>query len=128
MGVDVIRTRYVAVILSGGLAAVGGVYLGLAEVGVFQANMTQGRGFIALAAMIFGKWTPVGAFLASLLFAGSDALGGRFQDAGASWISTLRRPGFPMPQEASMVWIDATATRLIPMFLGLERPRRSRGA
>ncbi len=58
----------------------------------------------------------------------SAALGGRFQDTGASWISTLRRPGFPMPQEASIIWIDATATRLIPMFLALERPRRSRGA
>jgi simple sugar transport system permease protein len=81
-GVSVYMVRYVNVISSGALAGLGGAYFTLQQIGNFLPNMTGGRGFIALAAMIFGKWTPVGAFLASLLFAGSDALGGRFQIYG----------------------------------------------
>jgi ABC-type uncharacterized transport system permease subunit len=81
-GINVYFVRYGNVILSGALAGLGGAYFTLQEIGNFLPNMTGGRGFIALAAMIFGHWTPIGAFLASLLFAGADALSGRLQIYG----------------------------------------------
>jgi general nucleoside transport system permease protein len=81
-GVNVKLVRYVNVLASGALGGLGGAYFSIQQLGQFSTNMTGGRGFIALAAMIFGKWTPLGAFGASLLFAGSDALGARLQYLG----------------------------------------------
>jgi general nucleoside transport system permease protein len=81
-GVNVYFVRYINVIASGALGGLGGAYFSLQQIGNFLPNITGGRGFIALAAMIFGKWTPVGAFGASLLFAGSDALSSRLQIYG----------------------------------------------
>lgn len=77
VGISVVRTRYLAVIGSGVLAAMGGAYLSIAFVGSFNQGMTAGRGFIALAAVIVGKWHPVGAFSAALLFGFSSALAQR---------------------------------------------------
>lgn len=74
LGLPVLRTRYLAVIASGALAAVGGVYLSTALLGSFNENMTAGRGFIALAAVIFGSWRPMGALAGALLFGLSSAL------------------------------------------------------
>lgn len=74
LGINVYRVRYVNVILGGMLAALGGAYFTLGSVGRFDKLMTGGRGFIALAAMIFGNWTPVGAFASSLIFGFADAL------------------------------------------------------
>ncbi|MHB1017614.1 MAG: ABC transporter permease [Coriobacteriia bacterium] len=74
VGVSVARGRWVAVLMSGALAGLAGANLTIEQVGSFTENMTNGRGFIALAANIFGRWTPVGSYLASLLFGFADAL------------------------------------------------------
>ena len=74
VGIDVIRLRYRNVIIGGLFAGLAGAYLTLESTGSFQNGMTTGRGFIALAAVIFGRWTPLGAFGAALLFSSSDAL------------------------------------------------------
>jgi general nucleoside transport system permease protein len=80
VGISVYRTRYAAVSTSGALAALGGAYLSLGFVHTFDQNITGGRGFIALAALIFGKWRPFGAFAAALLFGFSSALGDHLPD------------------------------------------------
>jgi ABC-type uncharacterized transport system permease subunit len=74
LGINVFMTRYVNVILGGLIAGLGGAYFTIGSVGRFDQDMTAGKGFIGLAAMIFGKWNPIGAFLSSLLFGFADSL------------------------------------------------------
>jgi ABC-type uncharacterized transport system permease subunit len=76
-GISPIRVRYYAVVASGALAALGGVFLSIGFVHSFGQNMTAGKGFIGLAAVIFGKWKPGGALAAALLFGFSSALAQR---------------------------------------------------
>jgi simple sugar transport system permease protein len=78
-GVSVILFRYTSVILSGCLAALGGTYLTLVHIRFFTEGISAGKGFIALAALIFGKWHPVWTFLACLLFGATEALQLRIQ-------------------------------------------------
>jgi ABC-type uncharacterized transport system permease subunit len=92
VGISVYGVRYAAVVTSGILAALGGAFLSIGFVGSFAENMTSGRGFIALAAVIFGKWRPGWAFAACLLFGFGFALAIPLQrEAGISenLISTL---------------------------------------
>lgn len=82
LGINVIRNRWTNVIISGMIAGLAGAWFTLETTGAFDDNMTAGKGFIALAAMIFGNWTPFGAAAGGLLFGFSEALGQRFQFLG----------------------------------------------
>lgn len=81
-GVSVSRVRYTAVIASGALAGLGGVALALTTLGSFTENMTAGRGYVALAAVIFGRWNPLGAAATTFFFALGDAVQIALQTAG----------------------------------------------
>jgi simple sugar transport system permease protein len=84
LGVQVFTIRYVNVLVSGMLAGLGGAWFSLETVGAFEDLMTGGKGFIALAAMIFGRWTPFGALSGALLFGFADALQIKLQIAGVA--------------------------------------------
>ena len=84
VGIDVYRIRYGAVITSGMLAAAGGAFLSIGSVVSFNENMTAGRAYIALAAVIFGNWRPFGAAAACLLFGFSSALAQRLPEYSGS--------------------------------------------
>jgi ABC-type uncharacterized transport system permease subunit len=73
-GISVGKIRYSGVLMSGALAAIGGAYLSIGQSSLFTRNMTSGRGFIALAALIFGKWRPVQTMLACVFFGFTEAL------------------------------------------------------
>jgi ABC-type uncharacterized transport system permease subunit len=86
VGISVYKIRYIAVISSGAIAAMGGAYLSIGFVHSFNENMTAGTGFIGLAALVFGKWRPFPTWAATLLFGFSSALADRLPDAyGNQW-------------------------------------------
>jgi len=110
VGISVYLVRYTAVMLSGILAALGGAFLSIGFTGTFEKNMTAGRGFIALAAVIFGKWRPGWAFAATLLFGFGFALAGPLQreaDISANLISTV-------PYVLTLVAVAGVIGRSIP--------------
>lgn len=82
VGINVYFVRYTNVIIGGAIAGLAGAYLTLEAVGSFERAMTNGRGFVALAVMIFGKWTPLGSWGAALLFGLTTALQTQLQFAG----------------------------------------------
>jgi simple sugar transport system permease protein len=90
-GVNVRAVRYACVIASGVLSGLAGAFLSLGIAGIFNSNMTAGAGFIALAAVVFGKYIPMGAAGACLIFGLGEALSGRLQDSGIdpNLLSTL---------------------------------------
>ena len=79
VGVDVGRLRYRNVTIAGGFAGLAGAFLSLESVGSFERSMTNGRGFVALAVMIFGRWTPLGAWAGALLFGLANAMQNQLQ-------------------------------------------------
>lgn len=84
MGIDPNRVRYVCTVLSGMAGGAGGASLSLGQLHFFVDDMTGGRGFMALAALIFGRWDPVGGLVACLLFGAADALQFRIQATGVN--------------------------------------------
>jgi general nucleoside transport system permease protein len=111
VGINVYAIRYGCVVLSGILAALGGVYLSDGSGGgTFVNNITDGRGFIALAAMIFGNWRPFGAFGAALLFGFSSAVALRLQVYSAS-ASTLFNV---LPYVLTLIAVGGVIGRTVP--------------
>lgn len=113
VGISVYATRYGAVVLSGALAGIGGVYLSNGITHSFSENMTAGRGFIALAAVIFGRWRPGGAFVACLLFGFTEALALRLPGAygsDAAWTTLFRA----LPYVVTLVVVCGVVGRSIP--------------
>jgi general nucleoside transport system permease protein len=110
VGISVYRTRYAAVTLSGMLAALGGAYLSIGFVHTFGENMTAGRGFIALAALIFGNWRPFGLFGAALLFGFSSALAQRLPEYSSSAATLFQT----LPYVLTLIAVAGVIGRSIP--------------
>jgi simple sugar transport system permease protein len=110
VGISVYTTRYVAVVVSGMLAALGGAYLSIGFLGSFNENMTAGRGFIALAALIFGNWRPFGAFGAALLFGFSSALAQRLPEYSTSGAVLFQA----LPYVLTLIAVAGVIGRSIP--------------
>jgi ABC-type uncharacterized transport system permease subunit len=119
-GLKVVRTRYLAVMTSGALAALGGAFLSIGFLHTFSQNMTAGRGFIALAALIFGRWRPGAALSATLLFGFGSALAQRlpvFSPSGAVLFQAL-------PYVLTLIAVTGLIGRSVPpLALGRPLPR-----
>ena len=89
MGIDVIRTRYITTLLSGVLLGIAGAYLSIAQTNAFGENMTGGKGFIALAVVILGKWNPYGILAGALIFGGANSLQMSLQNIGVEIPSNI---------------------------------------
>jgi simple sugar transport system permease protein len=111
VGISVYGIRYGAVLVSGVLAALGGAYLSLGTVHLFDENLTGGRGFIALAALIFGNWRPLGLFVATLLFGFSSALADRLPDSYSASAATLFNA---LPYVFTIVAVAGVIGRSVP--------------
>jgi simple sugar transport system permease protein len=113
VGISVYGIRYACVITSGALAALGGAYLSLSDVHLFDQNLTGGRGFIALAALIFGNWKPFGAFAAALLFGFSSALADRL---GVYFVEGSQQPLIfnILPYVLTIIAVAGVVGRSIP--------------
>jgi simple sugar transport system permease protein len=120
-GVRVARMRYVGVLLSGVLAGIGGAYLSIGQSSLFTRNMTSGRGFIALAALIFGKWRPVQTMLACLLFGFTEAVSIQMQ-------GVVKLPsGEDIPVQFVQMVPYILTIIVLAGFIGSSRPPRALG-
>jgi general nucleoside transport system permease protein len=119
-GVSVKWMRYSAVLISGALAGVGGAYLSIGQSSLFTRNMTSGRGFIALAALIFGKWRPVQTMLACLLFG--------FTEAVSIQLQGVRLPsGEDIPNQFIQIIPYVLTIVVLAGFIGQSRAPRALG-
>jgi simple sugar transport system permease protein len=120
-GVSVNRMRYSGVLLAGILAGIGGAYLSIGQSSLFTRNMTSGRGFIALAALIFGKWRPVQTMLACLLFGFTEAVSIQMQGA-------VKLPsGEDIPVQFIQMVPYVLTIIVLAGFIGSSRPPRALG-
>ncbi|HKS29904.1 MAG TPA: ABC transporter permease [Pyrinomonadaceae bacterium] len=119
-GVSVKWMRYSAVLISGALAGIGGAYLSIGQSSLFTRNMTSGRGFIALAALIFGKWRPVQTMLACLLFG--------FTEAVSIQLQGVRLPsGEDIPNQFIQIIPYVLTIVVLAGFIGQSRAPRALG-
>jgi len=118
-GVSVNGMRYTAVLISGALAGIGGAYLSIGQSSLFTRNMTSGRGFIALAALIFGKWRPVQTMLACLLFG--------FTEAVAIQLQGVHFGGEEIPTQFVQIIPYVLTIVVLAGFIGQSRAPRSLG-
>ncbi|MGH9136328.1 MAG: ABC transporter permease, partial [Acidimicrobiales bacterium] len=116
VGVNVLRLRYGAVLLGGAVAGFGGTFFSLGSAGRFEENMTAGQGFIALAALIFGRWHPVGALGAALVFGFAD----EFQ-------SRLAALGSPIPSDLLLMAPYVVTLVVVAGLIGRARPPAADG-
>ncbi|QKV19580.1 ABC transporter permease [Oricola thermophila] len=116
LGINVYRTRYINVTLAGMVAGFGGAWFTLGTVGRFDENMTGGRGYIGLAAMIFGRWHPVGALMAALVFGFADSLQQK--------LALLRTP---IPSEFLAMAPYLATIVVVAGFVGRSRPPAADG-
>jgi len=120
-GVPVARMRYAGVLLSGVLAGLGGAYLSIGQSSLFTRNMTSGRGFIALAALIFGKWRPFQTLLACLLFGFTEAVSIQMQ-------GVVKLPsGDDIPVQFIQMVPYILTIIVLAGFIGSSRPPRALG-
>jgi len=120
LGVSVYGIRWFGVLMSGLFASLGGAYLSVGELGQFSENMTNGKGFIALAAMILGNWTPKGALFACLLFGAAEALNEQLQSNPTLAISSSVKPLFNLiPFVITLI--------VVAGFVGMTRPPAASG-
>ncbi len=120
-GVSVSRVRYSGVLLAGILAGLGGAYLSIGQSSLFTRNMTAGRGFIALAALIFGKWRPVQTLLACLLFGFTEAVSIQMQ-------GVFKLPsGDDIPVQFIQMVPYVLTIVVLAGFIGSSRPPRALG-
>jgi len=120
-GVSVSRIRYSGVLLAGILAGMGGAYLSIGQSSLFTRNMTAGRGFIALAALIFGKWRPVQTLLACLLFGFTEAVSIQMQ-------GVFKLPsGDDIPVQFIQMVPYVLTIVVLAGFIGSSRPPRALG-
>ncbi|HEX6185421.1 MAG TPA: ABC transporter permease [Pyrinomonadaceae bacterium] len=118
-GVSVKLMRYSAVLLSGALAGIGGAYLSIGQSSLFTRNMSAGRGFIALAALIFGKWRPVQTMLACLLFG--------FTEAIAIQLQGVQFGGEEIPTQFVQIIPYVLTIVVLAGFIGTSRAPRALG-
>ena len=119
-GVSVKRMRYSGVLIAGVLAGIGGAYLSIGQSSLFTRNMTSGRGFIALAALIFGKWRPFQTMLACLLFGFTEAISYQMQ--------AVKLPsGEDIPVQFIQMVPYVVTIIVLAGFIGASRPPRALG-